>query len=162
MCTKLVITVLRGTESGRRYRRHRETLKDYCVTFTAPCLLYVRRHLIIKNAAFFKMGLSLALMYATIRTALKDMPSWLKILIIYCEVDIEFVYIPYANFRFQACSVALAVSCRLFMVYVPDPFCESSCEICGRQSETGRSFSMSTSVFPCQYLSTIAPYPSLC
>ena len=34
----------------------------------------------------------------------------------------------------------------------------SPCEICGGQSDTGTCFSATTSVFPCQYNSTIAPY----
>jgi len=36
----------------------------------------------------------------------------------------------------------------------------SPCEICGGQSGTGTSFSSITSLFPCQYHSTIAPYSS--
>jgi hypothetical protein len=36
----------------------------------------------------------------------------------------------------------------------------SLCEICGAQSGTGTDFSASTSAFPCQYLSTNAPYSS--
>jgi hypothetical protein len=32
----------------------------------------------------------------------------------------------------------------------------SLCGICGRQSVTGASFSLTSSVFPCQYHSTVA------
>ena len=38
---------------------------------------------------------------------------------------------------------------------------ESAFQICFRQSGNGRSFSPSTSVFPCQYYSTIPPYSSI-
>ena len=39
-------------------------------------------------------------------------------------------------------------------------FRASPFEICGGQSGTERDFSLSTSVFPCQYHSTIAPHSS--
>jgi hypothetical protein len=36
-----------------------------------------------------------------------------------------------------------------------------TCGICGGQSDTGVGFSPSSSVFPCQYHFTIAPYSSI-
>ena len=43
-------------------------------------------------------------------------------------------------------------------VQVRSKFCPR--EICGRQSDTGTAFSPRTSVFPCQFHSTNAPYSS--
>jgi hypothetical protein len=37
----------------------------------------------------------------------------------------------------------------------------SPCGVCGVQSGTGADFSPSSSVFPCQYHYTIAPYSSI-
>ena len=47
----------------------------------------------------------------------------------------------------------------LIYMYRPGIAPQSSlCEICGGQNDTGTGFYSRTSVFPCQYHSTIAPY----
>jgi hypothetical protein len=56
--------------------------------------------------------------------------------------------------------VAQAVSRRPLTAEARVRFQASQCEMCGGQSVTATGFSPSTSVFPCQYDSTNAPYSS--
>jgi hypothetical protein len=58
----------------------------------------------------------------------------------------------------KGCSVAQVVSCWLLVAEARVPSQASPCKISGGQSVIGTGFSPSTSVFPCQYHSTIAPY----
>ena len=55
--------------------------------------------------------------------------------------------------------MAQAVSCWPLTAEVRVQSQANPCHICGAQSATSTGFSPSTSGFPCQYHSTIAPYP---
>jgi hypothetical protein len=62
------------------------------------------------------------------------------------------------SIRSFGCAIAQAVSRRLLTSKAWAHSQGSPCGISGGQSGTGTGFSPSSSVFPCQYHSTAAPY----
>jgi hypothetical protein len=56
----------------------------------------------------------------------------------------------------QGCDMAQVVSRRPLTAEARVPARVNPCGICGGQSDTGTGFSPSSSVFPCQYHSTVA------
>jgi hypothetical protein len=77
-----------------------------------------------------------------------------------CPLRAEFLRIIYMNISTQGRTMALAVSRRPLMSKVRILSHISPCEICGGHSGTGKGFSLSTSIFPCQFKFTNILYSS--